>query len=119
MSGYGKTEHRTECPNVGQRCQISGEVTKPLPPHHSSPEVIWLVVMMYVRFPLSVRNAKDLLFERGIDICYVTVRYWWNRFGPMFAGSGDARNHVNEDASEVRFHPRQRAQPLQSRTASR
>jgi putative transposase len=52
----------------------------------SSPEVIRLVVMMYVRFPLSLRNVEDLLFERGIDICHETVRLWWNRFGPMFAG---------------------------------
>ena len=52
----------------------------------SSPEVIRLVVMMYVRFPLSLRNVEDLLFERGIDICHETVRHWWNRFGPMFAG---------------------------------
>ena len=41
--------------------------------------------MMYVRFPLSLRNVEDLLFERGIDVCYETVRLWWNRFGPMFA----------------------------------
>jgi putative transposase len=52
---------------------------------NSSPEVIRLVVMMYVRFPLSLRNVEDLLFERGIDISHETVRYWWNRFGPMFA----------------------------------
>ena len=52
---------------------------------NSSPEVIRLVVMMYVRFPLSLRNVEDLLFERGIDICHETVRFWWNRFGPMFA----------------------------------
>jgi putative transposase len=52
---------------------------------NSSPEVIRLVVMMYVRFPLSLRNVEDLLFERGIDICHETVRQWWNRFGPMFA----------------------------------
>jgi putative transposase len=31
---------------------------------HSSPEVIRLVVMLYVRFPLSLRNVEDLLFER-------------------------------------------------------
>jgi putative transposase len=47
--------------------------------------VIRLVLMMYVRFPLSLRNVEDLLFERGIDICHETVRHWWNRFGPMFA----------------------------------
>jgi len=53
---------------------------------NSSPEVIRLVVMMYVRYPLSLRNVEDLLFERGINICHGTVRLWWNRFGPMFAG---------------------------------
>jgi putative transposase len=51
----------------------------------SSPEVIRLVVMMYVKFPLSLRNVEDLLHERGIDICHETVRLWWTRFGPMFA----------------------------------
>ena len=52
---------------------------------NSSPEIIRLVVMMYVKFPLSLRNVEDLLAERGIDICHETVRFWWNRFGPMFA----------------------------------
>ena len=51
----------------------------------SSPEVIRLVVKMYVRYPLSLRNVEDLLFERGIDICHETVRLWWSRFGPMLA----------------------------------
>ena len=53
---------------------------------NSSPEVIRLAVMMYVRYPLSLRQVEDILFERGIDISHETVRYWWNRFGPMFAG---------------------------------
>jgi putative transposase len=52
---------------------------------NSSPEVIRLVVMMYVRYPLSLRNVEDVLAERGIDISHETVRFWWNRFGPMFA----------------------------------
>src|ERR1700712_4449474 len=52
---------------------------------NSSPEIIRLVVMMYVKYPLSLRNVEDLLHERGIDICHETVRFWWNRFGPMFA----------------------------------
>ena len=38
-----------------------------------------------MRFPLSLRNVEDLLFERGIDVCHETVRLWWNRFGPLFA----------------------------------
>jgi len=52
---------------------------------HSSHEVIRLVVMMYVRFRLSLRNVEDLLLERGVDLCHETVRLWWNRFGPLFA----------------------------------
>lgn len=59
--------------------------TSPFRYFDSSPEVIRLVVMMYVRYPLSLRNVEDLLAERGIDICHETVRLWWNRFGPMFA----------------------------------
>ena len=61
---------------------------------NSSREVIRLAVMMCVRFPLSLRNVEDLLFERGIHISHETVRYWWNRFGrcsqATFAGSGSA-----------------------------
>ncbi len=53
----------------------------------TSPEIIRLAVMMYVRFPLSLRNVEDLLHERGIDITHETVRFWWNRFGPVFAKS--------------------------------
>ena len=52
---------------------------------NSSPEVIRLAVMMYVRFPLSLRQVEDLLFERGMDVSHETVRFWWNRFGPMLA----------------------------------
>lgn len=28
-----------------------------------------LVVMMYARFALRLRNVEDLPFERGIDLC--------------------------------------------------
>ncbi len=38
-----------------------------------------------VRFPLSLRNVEDLLHERGIDVSREAVRFWWHRFGPMFA----------------------------------
>ena len=67
---------------------------------NSSPEVILLVVMMYVRFPLSLRNVEDLLFERGLDLCHETVRFWWNRFGPMFAGE-IRRKRVNRMQGSV------------------
>lgn len=51
----------------------------------TSPEIIRLAVIMYVRFPLSLRNVEDLLHERGIDVSHETVRYWWLKFGLMFA----------------------------------
>lgn len=51
----------------------------------TSPEIIRLAVMLYIRFPLSLRNVEDLLHVRGIEISHETVRYWWSRFGPMFA----------------------------------
>lgn len=57
----------------------------PLRQLKKSTEIIRLAVMMYVRFPLSLRNVEDLLHERGIEISHETVRFWWNRFGPMFA----------------------------------
>ena len=60
--------------------------TSPFRYFDSSPEVIRLVVMMYVRCPLALRNVEDLLFKRGIYICHETARLWWTRFGSMFAG---------------------------------
>ena len=51
----------------------------------TSPEIIRLAVMPHVRFPLSLRNVEDLLHERGIDVSHETIRFWWNRFGPIFA----------------------------------
>ena len=66
----------------------------------TSPEIIRLAVMMYIRFPLSLRQVEDLLHERGIDICHETVRAWWNRFGPIFAAeirkkrSASIRAHI-------------------------
>ena len=59
--------------------------SNPFKGFQSSPEIIRLAVMMYVRFPLSLRNVEDLLHERGIEISHETVRFWWQRFGPMFA----------------------------------
>ena len=36
---------------------------------NSSPEVIRLTVMLYIRYPLYLRQVEDLLFERGIGCC--------------------------------------------------
>ena len=53
--------------------------------YKSSPEMIKLAIMYYVRFPLSLRQVEDILHERGIDICHETIRYWWNKLGPVIA----------------------------------
>jgi putative transposase len=71
---------------------------------NSSPEIIRLTVMMYIRFPLSLRQVEDLLHERGIDLCHETVRFWWNRFGPMFAAEIRKRRVHNHSYSNWRWH---------------
>ncbi len=53
--------------------------------YKTSPEIIKLAIMYYVRYPLSLRNVEDILHERGINICHKTVRYWWNKLGPVIA----------------------------------
>ena len=46
-------------------------MTKPANPFryfNSSPEIIRLVVMMYIKYRLSFRNVEDLLAERGMEV---------------------------------------------------
>ncbi len=71
---------------------------------NSSPEVIRLAVMLYVRFPLSLRQVEDQLHERGIDVSYETVRYWWNRFGPLFSSVIRKRRVRHGSYSLWRWH---------------
>jgi len=71
---------------------------------NSSSEIIRLTVMMYIRYPLSLRQVEDILFERGIDICQETVRLWWNRFGPMFAAEIRRRQVHHRSYSNWRWH---------------
>jgi putative transposase len=58
-------------------------MSKPSPFRYfrTSPEIIRLAVMMYVRFPLSLRNVEDLLHERGIEISHETVRWCQKNLG--------------------------------------
>ncbi len=70
----------------------------------TSPDIIRLAVMMYIRYPLSLRQVEDILFERGIDISHETVRYWWNRFGPMFAAEIRKRRIKGRNYSNWRWH---------------
>ena len=72
---------------------------------NTSPEIIRLAMMMYVRFPLSLRNVEDLLDERGIDGCHESVRHWWNRFGPMFASEiRKKRSQSMKQSPQWRWH---------------
>lgn len=73
-------------------------------PIKTSPEVIRLAVMLYVRFPLSLRNVEDLLHERGIEVSHKTVRVWRQRFGPMFAAEIRKRRVAGLRSSSWRWH---------------
>ena len=70
----------------------------------TSPEIIRLAVMLYVRFPLSLRNVEDLLHERGIEVSHETVRFWWHRFGPMFASEIRKRRTEGMRTSHWQWH---------------
>jgi len=81
-------------------------MTKPDPFRYfkTSREIIRLAVMLYVRFPLSLRNVEDLLHERGIDVSHEAVRFWWHRFGPLFASEIRKRRIEGLKSSHWRWH---------------
>jgi putative transposase len=70
----------------------------------TSPEIIQLAVMLYVRFPLSLRNVEDLLHERGVVVSYESVRYWWHRFGSQFASQIKKRRAVGMQSRNWKWH---------------
>ena len=45
---------------------------------NSSPEIIRLVVMMYVSTRSRFETWRTCCTS-GIDVCHETVRFWWNR----------------------------------------
>ncbi|MFC4046777.1 IS6 family transposase [Dactylosporangium siamense] len=72
------------------------------------PEIIAVAVRWYLRFNLSYRDVEELLLERGMEVDYVTVFRWVQRFTPLFAdvarfcrhSPGD-RWHVDETYVKV------------------
>ena len=68
----------------------------------TSPKIIRLAVMYYIRYPLSFRQVEDILHERGIDICHETVRFWVDRFGSKFAQ--EIRKNRAERHSNWQWH---------------
>ena len=70
----------------------------------TSPEIIRVTVMLYIRFPLSLRNVEDLLHERGIEVSHEAVRLQWLRFGPMLAAEIRNRLVNGMRSSRWRWH---------------
>lgn len=82
--------------------------TQPLRYVKTSPEIIRLVVMLYIRYPLSLRNVEDPLHDRGIEIRHESVRFCWDRFGPTFAAKICGRR-VEVENSDLTLRRRKRA----------
>ncbi len=82
---------------------------------NSSPEVIRLAVMMYIRYPLSLRQVEDLLFERGIDICHETFMVN-HLYRSRAKDCNRVESYVNDPDGAARFLPRRqhdaRSSPL-------
>jgi putative transposase len=78
--------------------------TSPFKYFKTSPEIIRLADMLYLRFPLSLRNVEDLLHERSINVSHETVRYWWHMLGPMFASEIRKRWIEGMKSSRWRWH---------------
>jgi len=70
----------------------------------TSPEIIRLAVMLYVRIPQFLRKVEDLLHERGLDVIHEVVHCWWDRFAPLFASKIRKRRLSAMKASRWRWH---------------
>ncbi|GAB2451860.1 IS6 family transposase [Streptomyces incanus] len=55
--------------------------------HRYPVEIIAHCVWLYHRFPLSFREAGELMLERGVVVSYETVRRWCAKFGQAYAGA--------------------------------
>ena len=49
--------------------------------HRFPKDVILLAVRWYCRFPLSCRDGRDMLAERGITVGAASIHRWVRRFG--------------------------------------
>jgi transposase-like protein len=60
-------------------------------------EVITVAVRSYLRYGLSFRDVEELLAERGVQVDYVTVYRWVQRFTPLFADAARFARHSPGD----------------------
>ena len=70
--------------------------------YKTSPEIIKMAIMYYVRYPLSLRQVEDILHDRGIDVCHETVRYWVDKLGSIIAK--DLKKNTKSIPSNWRWH---------------
>lgn len=66
--------------------------------------IIRLPFMLSVRFPWSLRNVKDLLHHRVVDVSRETVRFRWHRFGSIFASEIRKQRIEGMQSSHWRWH---------------
>ncbi len=55
--------------------------------HRFPAEIIAHAVWLYHRFALSLRDIEELLYERGIQVTYETIRAWVAKFGAQYAAA--------------------------------
>jgi putative transposase len=70
----------------------------------TSPKIIQLALMLYVRFPLLLRNVEEMRHERGVDVSYESIWYWWHRFCPKFASEIKKRRVGGMKSSNWKRH---------------
>lgn len=54
----------------------------PFKRHRFPRDIILLAVRWYCRYPLSCRDVRDLLAERGVTVDASTIHRWIRKFGP-------------------------------------
>jgi len=46
-------------------------------------EIILLCVRWYLKYPLSFRNLKDIMMERGIEVSHTSIMRWTHQYTPI------------------------------------
>jgi len=53
--------------------------------HRWSKVVVGNVVKYYYRYKLSLRDLREILLDRGIDVSHESIRCWVYKFGQKYA----------------------------------
>ena len=49
---------------------------------HFAGEIILQTVRWYLKYPLSYRNLKEMMAERGINVDHTTIMRWIHQYSP-------------------------------------